>query len=268
MQNKWLIAVDLDGTLFGDDRQVSPRTVDALQAVIQRGHTVVVVTGRSAHSAISRLTQIPPDIRIICSNGAYEYSRAGKAISWSQGIHVAAAIQIRERILDILPTASFGWEVATGLSYDQQFISEAGGAHTLEQGGFNESFGQSDVLKLYVRSPDLFRDDLQRAITPVVDTLAEVSSSGVPFVELTAQGVDKASGLSRVATDLGFTANRTIAFGDNFNDLPMLRWAFEAIAMGNALDEVKAIANTHTLNNDDHGVAALLENRLRTGEFT
>lgn len=267
MQEKRLIAVDLDGTLFGADHQVSPRTADALHAVARRGHAIVVVTGRSAHSAVSRINSIPPTVRVICSNGAYEYNRSRQDKHWSQALSATAAIQLRKRILEQLPNASFGWESDYGLGYDAQFISEAGGAHTLEQGGMSEAFGQSDVLKLYVRTPQLVRGDLQRVLIPILDNQAEVSTSGAPFVELTARGVDKASGLARVAADLGFTASRTIAFGDNLNDLPMLNWAFEAVAMGNAVDEVKAMANTHTLNNVDDGVAMLLEKRLKSGEL-
>jgi Cof subfamily protein (haloacid dehalogenase superfamily) len=267
VQEKWLIAVDLDGTLFGADHQVSPRTADALHAVAKRGHSIVVVTGRSAHSAIWRLNSIPPKVRVICSNGAYEYDRIRKVKSWSQALSTTLVLQLRERILEHLPSASFGWESANGLGFDDQFITEAGGADTLEQGGMSEAFGQSEVLKLYVRTPQFVRGDLQRQLTPILDGQAEVSTSGAPFVELTAPGVDKASGLARVAADLGFTASRTIAFGDNLNDLPMLRWAFEAVAMGNALEEVKAIASTHTLNNFDDGVATLLENRLKSGEL-
>ena len=267
MQNKWLIAVDLDGTLFGTDHQVSSRTVDAIHAVTERGHAVVVVTGRSAHSAVSRLSAISLDVRVVCSNGAYEYDRHRKVKHWSQTIPVKTITTIRQRILEKLPNASFGWESAEGLSYDEQFVREAGGAHTLEQGGMSEEFGQSDVLKLYVRTPQLVRGDLQRILMPVLGEQAEVSTSGAPFVEITAPGVDKASGLARVAADLGFANNRTIAFGDNLNDLPMLRWAHEAVAMANALDEVKTIAHTHTLSNADDGVAVLLENRLSTGEF-
>ena len=267
MQEKWLIAVDLDGTLFGADHQVSPRTADALHAVAQRGHSIVVVTGRSAYSAISRLNSIPPDVRVICSNGAYEYDRIRNIRRWSQALSTTAVLQLRERILEHLPGASFGWESTKGLGFDEQFISEAGGAHTLEQGGMSEAFGRSEVLKLYVRTPQLVRGDLQRQLIPILDGQAEVSTSGAPFVELTARGVDKATGLSRVAADMGFTADRTIAFGDNLNDLPMLRWAFEAVAMGNALDEVKAIASTHTLTNTKDGVAALLENKLNNGEL-
>ena len=267
MHQKRLIAVDLDGTLFGADHQISPRTVEVLYAVQQRGHAIVVVTGRSAHSAIPRLGSLPANTRIVCSNGAYEYNQTGETTVWSAPLLSTTVTLLRERIIKNMADASFGWETVNGLSFEQKFINEAGGAHTLEQGGTLEAFGKSDVLKLYVRSPRFVRGDLQRALLPVVSGSAEVSTSGAPFVELTAPGVDKASGLARVAADLGYAANSTIAFGDNLNDLPMLQWASESVAMGNALDEVKAITTTQTTSNIDEGVAAHLQKKLQNGEL-
>lgn len=258
----WLVAVDLDGTLFGDDHQISPRTARVLHAVADRGHSIVVVTGRSSFSAIARLTAIPSNARVLCSNGAYEYDRDNAKIHWSQTLSAQHVIALRQKLLNAIPSASFGWESELGLGFEQQFINEAGGAHTLEQGGGITALGQSDVFKLYMRTPKLVREALQRKVLSVLDDEAEVSSSGAPFVELTARGVDKASGLARVAADLGFTAASIVAFGDNQNDLPMLNWAGVGVAMGNALPDVKAIADTHTLSNVDEGVADYLERQL------
>lgn len=60
------------------------------------------------------------------------------------------------------------------------------GGRTLEQGRITEEFGHSDVLKLYVRSPQFAGGKLQRKLMPVVAGQAEISTSGAPFVELTA----------------------------------------------------------------------------------
>lgn len=267
MQTKRLIAVDLDGTLFGADHQLSPRTIEAVHAVVGQGHAVVVVTGRSAYSAISRLTALPASVRAICSNGAYETDRQTNLKTWSQSLSATAAITIRQQILQHLPSASFGWESDGGLSFEEKFTVEAGGAHTLEQGGSREEFGISDILKLYVRTPELKRGDLQKAVKNVINEQAEASSSNVPFIEVSAPGVNKGSALARVAADLGFAQNQTIAFGDNHNDLPMLRWANESVAMGNAMDDVKLAATTQALSNCEDGVAAMLEQRLNKGEL-
>ncbi len=267
MQTKKLIAVDLDGTLFGADHQLSPRTIKAVHAVVDRGHTVLVVTGRSAFSAISRLTSLPSSVRAVCSNGAYELDRQTHLKRWSQPLPAASAIAIRQQILQHLPSASFGWESDTGLNFEEKFALEAGGAHTLEQGGSREPFGISDVLKLYVRTPELQRGDLQKAVKATVGDDAEASASNVPFIEVSAPGVNKGSALARVAAELGFAQHQTIAFGDNHNDLTMLRWANEGVAMGNAMDDVKLEADTQALDNSDDGVAVSLEQRVSNDEL-
>ncbi len=267
MSAKKLIAVDLDGTLFGGDHEIADRTAAVLQAVADRGHTVVVVTGRSAYSAMCRLAALPSSSRVVCSNGAYEVDLQSGAMRWSQSLSATSVVSMRSKILHHLPQASFGWESLQGLNYEAKFTEEAGGAHTLEQGGLQEEFGSGEVLKLFVRTPHLQRGALQTEVEKSLNNQAEVSTSGVPFVEITAPGTNKASGLASVAESLGINVNHIIAFGDNLNDLPMLRWAGEGVAMGNAVAAVKAIADTHTSSNDAHGVAALLEQRLHSGEL-
>jgi hydroxymethylpyrimidine pyrophosphatase-like HAD family hydrolase len=85
------------------------------------------------------------------------------------------------------------------------------------------------------------------------------STSGAPFVEVTGDGVHKGFGVARVCERLGIRPEEVVAFGDNHNDLAMLRWAGRGIAMANAqrvvLDAVDEVTGTHL----DDGVAAVLE---------
>lgn len=259
MQDKWLIAVDLDGTLFNADYQISSRTLNTMHSVVKRGHSMVIVTGRSSHSAMPRLQSIPAGIRIVCANGAYEYGRTEQSIVWAHYLSASVVTGVKQRILDELPDASFGWEAVSGLNYEPKFIKEAGGAHTLEQGGEKAASEQCDVLKLFVRTPTQKGSELAVTLREILGGDVEVSSSGAPFAEATAGGINKGSALARVASELGFKSNRTIAFGDNQNDVPMLRWAGESVAMDNALQEVKTIASKHTLSNSEDGVAHFLE---------
>ena len=262
MQDKWLIAVDLDGTLFHTDHQISSRTLKTMHLTKEHGHSMVILTGRSSHSAIPRLLSIPEGVRIICSNGAYEYDREKQSIGWAHYVPAAVATDMRQRILGLLPTASFGWESASGLSYEPEFLAEAGGADTLEQGGKFESSGHCDVLKLFVRAPGHKGGELAVKLSEAMDGEVEISSSGAPFAEITALGINKGSALASIASDLGFESDRTIAFGDNQNDVPMLQWAGESVAMGNAIDKVKTLASAHTLDNSEDGVAYFLESKF------
>ena len=259
MQDKWLIAVDLDGTLFNTDHQISSRTLNTMHAMKEYGHCMVILTGRSSHSAIPRLLSIPEGVRLICSNGAYEYDREKRSIAWAHYIPATLATDIRQQILGLLPTASFGWESASGITYEPEFLAQAGGADTLEQGGKHEFLKNNDILKLFVRASGHKGGELAVELSGSLDGEVEISSSGAPFAEITALGINKGSALARIAADLGFKSDRTIAFGDNQNDVPMLQWAGESVAMGNAIEKVKTLTNAHTLANSEDGVAHFLE---------
>ena len=82
------------------------------------------------------------------------------------------------------------------------------------------------------------------------------------FVEVSAPGVDKASGLAALAAELGVAAADVLAFGDMPNDLPMLRWAGTGWAVANGHDDVRAVADRVCGSNDDDGVARELERLL------
>lgn len=263
MPEKWLIAVDLDGTLFHTDHQISTRTLEAMSSVVELGHSVVVITGRSAHTAAPRLRSMPACARIVCSNGAYEYDRENQTVLDSNRITALNAVAIQRRILERLPDASFGWESTSGIRYEDKFTEEAGGAHTLEQGGTSESIGQLDLYKLFVRTPEKKGGILANSLTELFGSEIEVSSSGVPFVEITAAGTNKGTALAKIASELGFKRDCTIAFGDNLNDVPMLQWSGESVAMGNAAPELQSIANAYALSNAEDGVARYLENKFR-----
>lgn len=262
MKQKRLIAVDLDGTLFNAEHRISDRTLETMHVLIERGHTMLVITGRSSHSALPRLTDIPDSVRLICSNGAYEYNRQSQAIEWAHFLSAQQVTYIRQQVADAMPSASFGWESAAGLNYEEQFLVEAGGAHTLEQGGGRESIGQRDALKLFVRAPEQNGAAVAAVVRELLEKNVEVSSSGAPFAEITAAGVNKGRALEKIATELGFSTRQTMAFGDNDNDTSMLQWAGESVAMANALEPVKAIASAITLSNSEDGVADYLEKNL------
>jgi hydroxymethylpyrimidine pyrophosphatase-like HAD family hydrolase len=72
-------------------------------------------------------------------------------------------------------------------------------------------------------------------------------------------GVSKASGLARVAEELGVDRADVLAIGDGRNDIEMLRWAGRGVAMGQAVEEVKEAADGVTAPVQDDGVAVELE---------
>ena len=263
-----LIAVDCDGTLFDRNGYPSRRTCEVVQRVSDSGHEVVAVTGRSRLTASDRLVAISRMRHLVCSNGAYAWDRQDHLLAWEAVMSKVLVAEIVGRLRDEIPDVAFGWETSNGIGFEDSFIDLAGGVAELESGGHPGDPWTQSLYKLKVRRPSVFRIELQREVSAILgDSLCEITTSGAPFIEITAQGADKASGLAKTATMLGFTAGDTIVFGDNHNDLPMFRWAGHAVAMGNAIDAVKAEAHAVTLPNNEHGVAHYLEKLLVTGKL-
>ena len=82
------------------------------------------------------------------------------------------------------------------------------------------------------------------------------------LLEITAPGVSKGSAVIRLADELGVPREEIIAFGDQLNDVDMLESVGYGVAMANAEEEVKAVAERVTLPHDDDGVALVLEEFL------
>lgn len=102
-----------------------------------------------------------------------------------------------------------------------------------------------------------FNEDEEREIRPLLPGCN--SARWYPaFCDITSAAADKANGIRAIAAHLGIGVDETMAFGDGGNDMSMLRAAGVGVAMGNALDEVKAHADYVTASVDDGGVSAAL----------
>ena len=120
------------------------------------------------------------------------------------------------------------------------------------------------VYKGFAHAPDLTADELLAVAREVIPpSLATVTQAGLGYVEITAPGVDKGSGLAVVAAELGLGPEDVCVFGDMPNDVPMFQWAgWRRVAVANAHPEVLALADEVTASNDADGVAAWLESLL------
>jgi len=94
----------------------------------------------------------------------------------------------------------------------------------------------------------------------------EYSARDLSIVDLLPPGVSKGWALERLAASLGIDRKETMAIGDNWNDINMLEWAGQAVLMGNAAQDLRAIAKTNGWKqappNDEDGVAVTLERAL------
>lgn len=258
-----LIATDLDGTLLRSDDSVSGRTREALAAATAAGATHLVVTGRSVPWTRHILDDLGYQGLAVCGQGAQVYDA---------GAHRLLTSVTLDRQLAGLALAKIEAEVgplflaASRAGLDGEMLARPG--HTLADRLPTIPFTDVSDLwtaplnKIYIQHPTLTDDELAEASSRVAGGLVTVSMAGAGIVELLPLGLTKAIGLSLAARRLGLKAADTIAFGDMPNDIPMFAWSARGVAMANAHEELKAVADEVTSSNEEDGIAVVLEGLL------
>ena len=120
------------------------------------------------------------------------------------------------------------------------------------------------AIKLLVRQPDATSDVMAAAVREILGAelgapLNVTFSTGHGLIEISAPGVTKATGLARLAGELGVAPADVLALGDMPNDLAMLQWAGCGVAMANAHPDVLDCADEITARNSEDGLALVLE---------
>ncbi|MBR6747636.1 MAG: HAD family phosphatase [Clostridia bacterium] len=265
-----VIALDLDGTLFNSQKEVSQHTKDVLAECSRRGIIVMPATGRPATGFPHVLEAVPSFRYALTSNGALVYDFAEKKGIYEDTISVENALKVVEftRKYDVMCDAYIG---GYGYSEKDKLANIA-------------NYFQTQKMIDYVLSTRIPVDDMGKFIREngvgveklvcffgdlsLQDKLAEdlaqfdflkITRALVNNVELNNATCNKGESLLQFAAHMGFTREQTMACGDGNNDLDMIRAAGFGVAMDNAAPEVKEAADYITLSNDDDGVAAVIE---------
>ncbi|GAC1588605.1 MAG: HAD family hydrolase [Acidimicrobiales bacterium] len=258
-----LFATDLDGTLLRSDNTVSDRTRSALAAAEAAGITIVMVTGRPIRWMHGLAVETGHHGLAICSNGALRYDLATDEILEHDPIPPAAGRAIVAALRLAVPGVRFAVEQERefGREPSWEVREDPRGAKAVV--ALAEELVERPTSKLLARLDDARPDELVALVQAAIGDLATAThSSSWGLVEISAAGVSKATGLSRLADEMGISATDVVAVGDMPNDLPMLAWAGRPVAVANAHPDVLKACEERTGANDDDGVASLLERIL------
>ncbi|MFC9637795.1 HAD family hydrolase [Streptomyces mirabilis] len=259
-----LVATDLDGTLLRSDETVSERTREALAAVTAAGAAHIVVTGRAVPWTRHILDDLGYEGLAVCGQGAQVYDagehRLLTSVTLDRQLAGLALAKIEAEVGPLLLAASrdgLDGEVLVGPGYRRQ-----DGSLPVVPIRDATDLWSAPLNKVYVQHPTLSDDELAAVAAKVAGGLVGVTMAGAGIVEILPLGLSKATGLSLAARRLGVKAADTIAFGDMPNDIPMFAWAAHSVAMANAHDELKAVADEVTSSNEEDGIAVVLERML------
>ncbi|WP_121639325.1 Cof-type HAD-IIB family hydrolase [Virgibacillus sp. Bac330] len=270
--NRHLIALDLDGTLLTDKKEISPKTKQAVLRAMDEGHIVVIATGRPHRASIGYYKTLGLTTPMVNFNGALIHHPNDK--KWD-ALHSPMSIRTAHKIIGTcyeLNVRNILAEVMDDVyldQYDQAIIdifhmSQNDPPFTI--GSLRNKLTE-DPTSILIHPKDEHISTLRKNLDDFHADLIEHRNWGAPWniIEIVRKGMNKAVGLQKIAHYFHIPTDRIIAFGDEDNDLEMIDYAGVGVAMANAIDELKSISKYVTDSNEENGIANFLQTYLKLG---
>lgn len=260
-----LIAIDIDGTLVTDNKELTQHTIDTITKARQKGIKVVLCTGRpitGVQQYLEPLNISGDDEYVVTFNGSLAQTISGTPI-------VSHNITVEDYIdLETLARKS-------NIHFHMETLDHI---YTANRDISPYTIAESFIVRMPIRyrTPEEITDELTISKGMFIDEPDKLSAfiknfpadlkerfyvvqSEPYFFEAMNKKASKGNAIAELAAKLGFTADEVMALGDQGNDLTMVKYAGTGVAMGNAIEDVKAAAQFITKTNEEDGVAFAIE---------
>lgn len=262
---KKIISLDIDGTLYTSEKKISAETKSALLRAQENGCVLVLASGRPTAGLVPIARQLSMEKfhgMLLAYNGGVVIDFTTGEKIFSNVIENALAKKLLKHLenFPVNPIVDDGETIFTTDPESFQVPYESQSNHLKIQtvANIHDAVDFSPAKILIAAPAEILSRDTEKISAPFSDKLDFVLSA--PFyLEATIKGVNKADALKTACENLKIPAADIIAFGDAQNDIPMLKVAGYAVAMGNACAELKEIADHVTDTNDNDGIARALE---------
>jgi Cof subfamily protein (haloacid dehalogenase superfamily) len=224
----------------------------------------VLVTGRMFQSVRRYALEAGLDDPVVCYQGAV----VAEPTTGRWLLHQPIPLELARETIAVLNDEGFGLNCYVG---DELYVSEVtpearryADFQQLELhpvGNLLEWISEPPTKLVVIGDPEVL-DDLEERMLARFDGRLYISKSLPYFLEFASPEVTKATGLEFLSEHLGFTRERTVAFGDGENDIELVDWAGYGVAVENAHDQVKEVADLVCPPVDEEGVAQVIESYL------
>ncbi|MEG0678439.1 MAG: Cof-type HAD-IIB family hydrolase [Carnobacterium sp.] len=257
-----LLAIDLDGTVFNSKGIISKKNKQMLCKLESLGVQIVIATGRGIYSATNVMNEIGIKGYIIGLNGASIFH-----------VEEREPLQVSE-----IPYSIINKIMAIGSHSEVNiYLNTVDSTHLIlrdyqlyEYFGIKKEFKIIDINEVKIMETEniiiskiLFSSKNSKLLAKCYQNLSELNLEVVYpdslCVEVTLKGINKASGLELLSQYLGISAQDMVAIGDSENDLSMIKYVGHGMAMGNAMESVKQVADEIIKTNDEDGIAEAIE---------
>jgi Cof subfamily protein (haloacid dehalogenase superfamily) len=260
-----LIAIDLDGTLLNTQHEMTERTEKTLKAAMSAGVKVIIATGKTFMSSQHIIKRLGTNTPGIYNQGTITFNSDGTVHS-QQVLDKALARQVityaedRDYVIGAyagtrILVRKMTTRMAELTTYYHEPMPE-------EVGPLQNILDNTPINKIIMFYPNDARRvlALRWQLSLQVGSGARLLSAGIPDeLEVLPPNASKGTALKVLLKEMGIPANQTMTIGDGENDVEMLQLAGLGVAMANANDHVKSVANVTTASNDADGVAEAVE---------
>ncbi len=255
-----LVALDMDGTLLNDKHQISKYTKEVLLKLYNKGVKIVLASGRPYQSMNLFVEELGIEIPLIATNGSLVKSSAGEIIS-QETIDLNATC----RLLDHAKINGLYTSLYFHDSICVEKITEKTDVHfKIERvepklvDDLSQVLDREPINILFSIDNDVMEETIIKLESDFSDSVCVVQSSE-RHIDIMGKDITKGFGLHKLLEEYGLEAKDVVAFGNNFNDVAMLEEAGCGIAMANSATGVKEKADMIAGNNNEDGVAVMLE---------
>ncbi len=263
--NYKMIGLDMDGTLLTDEKEISYETKRALMAAQQKGTMIVLASGRP----LSGLKKFAEELSLHENNGFLLSYNGGKVVSAANGevIHevamereicIAMLKHLEQFDVDVFVDDGINLYVTDKNGYKVDYEASINDLAVVEVENLATTI-QFRPVKILVSAPPEKLDCITPNIKEGFEEQLGFVKSAPFYLEITTKGINKGAAFERLIQHVGVRQHELMAFGDAQNDLAMIDYVGHGVAMGNACNELKAIAKEVTLSNNDDGIAKVLD---------
>lgn len=252
-----LIATDLDGTLLGKDKRPTPSVVGSLRRARDRGVHIAIASGRMTCTQRDLAREMGLDCSMISYNGSVVVQEDGTTVE--NDLDADAMMDIIEYCYDR------GYYVQTYRD-DVIFTDMDSPMLRSDMDSWSAEIRFGDLREMEPMSAPKVVIVVDPSMTPgimhniqAMHPSLSVTQSSPYVVEIMPPGIDKSYGLRMVCERLGIDREEVVAFGDNKNDISMIGWAGLGVAVANAVDELKDVADVVASGEMSDGVQEVLD---------
>ena len=267
-KNVRLIAMDLDGTLNNDRKEIDPPTREALLDAQRQGIRLLLASARPLHGLYRERDAL--DLRmhnglLMAYNGGLITDADGKNILYAHRMDLGKARDIL-RMLETFPVTPI-------LDDGERFYASDPDGYMVRFECRNNDMPLTRMpdpagslsfppFKILMSVNPSMTEAVQQQIAPLLPSGLKIVRTAPFYLEVIPESVNKGAGLQKACAAAGTDLSETVAFGDSENDIEMLKAAGLGIAMANADRNVRDAADRVTLSNNDNGIAAALRTLL------